>query len=536
MEAANDDSEWPKSPTEGFFEYSHDEFTVFMNYPRESHRELERLLFPEFIKCSERRLVAQTDARDILNRDWVEAQLRHYDILFPPDLDSFKMKALLVTSVAHGLCKTVPPQVAGIEQRLKFQSELQEKQCQPRYDRSLQQKLPVRIRAFDACSTPSEEANFDDSLFLRKYFLGKDGLPDKARTPHVMKLPDFRGNLVTLSNKAECIPGLYVAKGVEVMIGWDRSRVSNMARGGDRSDLQAPGEVEAKHERLQSTIHEQLIKDHLQKEYNRTSKHLASARLKYQAKSLTGTYSLVSDAISRQWPDVSEKLQLRAFHSSSGRFAVFDLGVLFGMMIIGKSDEEIGVRLAKDHWRGERNNTGSESESEDFEMYRNEDPGYGGGKSVRDDVTPDKEPGSFDYSQSPARPKKRQRTDGATQIRLSFRWRGYNTITGSIQPENTGYLDFTAGAAAKIRGVMQTDITETDIIFVGHKMDLLAYDMTQDWEALSNLDTDKAKLGKHIREMCPPLLETRDLSMPIADLRGYDATKTGLQRNRTTIY
>ena len=235
-----------------------------------------------------------------------------------------------------------------------------------------------------------------------------------------------------------------------------------MARGG-KLDKRALSDVKTKHERLQSLIHKKILIESRQEEENRTSKVSALARLKYWSKSLKGKYFLASDAISRRSPHISEDLWLRAFHSSSGRLAVFDLGVIFGMMIIGKSDEEIGERLVQGEWRGERLHTRSESESDVTETYRDEYTGRDGSKGVRDDVILDDEPGSFDYSQSPIRPKKRQRTNEPAPIRLCFRWRGYNTITGLIQPENTGYLDLTGGVATTIRGVMRTDIAEADI-------------------------------------------------------------------------
>ena len=69
---------------------------------RESGKRLKRLLFPELLKSEKARNSARV-AIHIIDRSWTKAQLQHYGINFSPELDPFKAKALLLTSVAHGL-------------------------------------------------------------------------------------------------------------------------------------------------------------------------------------------------------------------------------------------------------------------------------------------------------------------------------------------------------------------------------------------------------------------------------------------------
>ena len=69
---------------------------------RESGTRLKRLLFPELLKRDPARNSAQV-AASMIDRSWTKAQLQHYGINFSPELDPFKAKALLLTSVAHGL-------------------------------------------------------------------------------------------------------------------------------------------------------------------------------------------------------------------------------------------------------------------------------------------------------------------------------------------------------------------------------------------------------------------------------------------------
>ena len=74
-----------------------------INYTcRESVTSLKKLCFPELLKSEKARKSAQHDA-SINDEPWIKAQLQHYGIDFKPDIDPFKAKALLLTSVAHGL-------------------------------------------------------------------------------------------------------------------------------------------------------------------------------------------------------------------------------------------------------------------------------------------------------------------------------------------------------------------------------------------------------------------------------------------------
>ena len=95
----------PRYPTEdatqGPFSFGDSGFLV-NNIFRESGKRLKRLLFPELLKREKARTSAEIDT-SIIDRSWTKAQLQHYGIHFSPELDPFKAKALLLTSVAHGL-------------------------------------------------------------------------------------------------------------------------------------------------------------------------------------------------------------------------------------------------------------------------------------------------------------------------------------------------------------------------------------------------------------------------------------------------
>ena len=95
----------PRYPTEeatqGPFSFGSSGFCIGYTC-RESGTSLRKKLFPELLKSEKARKLAQDDAC-MIDSSWVQAQLQHYGIQFSPTLGPFKAKALLLTSVAHGL-------------------------------------------------------------------------------------------------------------------------------------------------------------------------------------------------------------------------------------------------------------------------------------------------------------------------------------------------------------------------------------------------------------------------------------------------
>ncbi len=87
--------------TQGPFSFGSSGFSIDHTF-RESGKRLRRLLFSELLKTEKARKSARDDAT-VIDRRWIKAQLRHYGVDFSPDIDPFKAKALLLTSVAYGL-------------------------------------------------------------------------------------------------------------------------------------------------------------------------------------------------------------------------------------------------------------------------------------------------------------------------------------------------------------------------------------------------------------------------------------------------
>lgn len=100
----------PKYPTEditqGVFSFNSMGFLVD-DFRRETAKSLRRVLFPEFTVRERALNSACVEAARTISKDWIVAQLQHYAIEVNPEIDGYKAKALLVTSVAHGLVSNV---------------------------------------------------------------------------------------------------------------------------------------------------------------------------------------------------------------------------------------------------------------------------------------------------------------------------------------------------------------------------------------------------------------------------------------------
>ena len=72
----------------------------------------------------------------------------------------------------------------------------------------------INDEAFASKVTPTEEANYDETIFLKEYFLTENGLPDKTKPPHPMHLPGLSSRM-SMHQAAERIPRLETASGGE---------------------------------------------------------------------------------------------------------------------------------------------------------------------------------------------------------------------------------------------------------------------------------------------------------------------------------
>ena len=84
------------------YAYGLDGFTV-NKARRESHARLSSLLLPQSIKGKRAQKEAQEDAKEIVKKPWIEAQLKHYGVSFKSRAVISEKKASLAKAVSDGL-------------------------------------------------------------------------------------------------------------------------------------------------------------------------------------------------------------------------------------------------------------------------------------------------------------------------------------------------------------------------------------------------------------------------------------------------
>lgn len=351
------------------------------------------------------------------------------------------------------------------------------------------QKLPQRVQIFEACATPTEEIECDPSLFLRKYFLDKDGSPDPTKTPGLILLPGYNPRSLALAANVERVPALHVADGGlggasnVMVIGWDRDRVNNKAHDIDMQQTDGRGILRSSDNwDRQMMIHHNYVKERRSRAKTSNPEAATSFDIDY----VTGQYVVSCDYVQHNWPVLSKQLRLRFI--SSGRLAIFDLGIFVGLMVVGKTRAAVTKVVRDGTWNADL--IGVEEMSDDGD---------------NEDVSSDQEysydePDNF-VDLTSDRPAKRQKSENGHPHRLYFQWRGYNTVTGAIifdpQNCNTGYLDFSDGDATTFEGRICIDALTTTC-FHGYKVPGLAGPLTMNWNALSHLASERAKVPEHI--------------------------------------
>ncbi|KAF6220216.1 hypothetical protein HO133_003348 [Letharia lupina] len=491
--------------TQGPFSFGSSGFHI--NYTcRESVTRLKKLCFPELLKSEKARKSAQNDA-SMIDRPWIRAQLQHYGIDFSPDIDPFKAKALLLTSVAQGLCDTIPPQVLKIKATLKeaYQGEMDAYRDNMKAYRA--QELPKRIQKFEACTTPTEEAGCDASLFLRKYFLDEKGNSDRTKTPELVLLPGYIDKGMALTGRTERIPALHVAYGGlggadnVTVVGWNRARVNDKAH---QIDLRQPSgrgilRSDQNWDRQMMSHHE-----YVEKLRSRSDNLDPKSGSSFETHHITGKYVVNCEAIQHDCSVLSKQLRLRFYRS--GRLAIFDLGIVVGLMVLGKTQQDVTKLLEDGSWdtdpcdeedsddENEREDVSSDEEKSDAERASG--------------CSEDSDHNSGDESDTPIhltihQPPKRQEIESSHPRRVYFQWRGYNTVSGAIQfdPQNrnTGYLDFVNDDATSFEGNILMEATmRSAISFQGYRVPGLTGPLTMNWNAFSHLASERAKVPEHM--------------------------------------
>lgn len=299
---------------------------------------------------------------------------------------------------------------------------------------------------------------------------------------------------MALVGRVERVPGLHVASGGlprncnVTVIGWNRAKVNAVAH---EFDIQQAVPINL---RPMSDLSRQMDR-HAQ--YVHTVDF--SRDRPFEPYSTSGIYAIRCEEIRYHYPNLSDKMFIRIV--SGGRLAIFDLGKVCGLMILGESLEEISRVVEDGTWKADPVDT-IDSQSEDDEGGSSEEEsGDEQESSDRTDRSESDNSSSSDYSM-PQPPAKRWKGETGPSRRLYFQWRGYNTMTGDFQCDppnrNTGYLDFEDDQATCFDGRIHMEITGGATAFKGYRVPGLSGPLTMNWDALSHLDSDRAKVPDHI--------------------------------------
>ena len=338
-----------------------------------------------------------------------------------------------------------------------------------------------------------------DSSF-RNTFSTRDGNPDRTKTPHLILLPGYIDKDLHLTCLTERVPALHLADGGlggannVTVIGWDRAKVNNRAY-----------EIDMKQSFGRGVRHlfqdwDRKMKNHrkyVEEKLNRAETIGSRFRSSFKASRFHGKYAIKCETIGHDWPVVSRQLGMRAMHC--GRLAVFDLGIVVGLMVLDKTQEDVSKLLKEGRW-----------ESDPFEEEDTEDEGEFGDASSDEADSDDEQTSELSHNSSSNagnqqdspkdffsdHPSKRPRIEKSQPRRLYFQWRGYNAISGAIQEDpqnrNTGYLDFADDEATVFEGSIHMDALGGKIAFQGYCLPGLSGPLTLDWHSLSHLASERA--------------------------------------------
>lgn len=374
------------------------------------------------------------------------------------------------------------------------------------------QELPKRILRFEACLIPTEEVICDASLFLQKYFLNEDGSPDQTKTPGLILLPGYTDHYLALTGRTEPVPALHVAEGGVggasnvVVIGWDRSRVNNKAHEIDMQQSHGGGVL-----RLSQDWDRQMMshQSYVEKLRNQAETRDPQTGSSFKTDNVRARYVVKCEAIQEHWPLLAKELRLRVI--GNGRLAIFDLGIVVGLMVLGKTQERVTKIIQDGKWNADL--LGVEDLDDECESEDTSSDEESNGDDETDDGRASGRSGDSDYNigDDPEAPidltsdqqVKRQQNQDRHPRRLYFQWRGYNTISGAIQFDprnrNTGYLDFANDDATVFEGHILMNAMGGEISFHGYTVPGLCGPLTMNWNAFSHLASERAKVPEYVQ-------------------------------------
>ncbi|KAL8727670.1 MAG: hypothetical protein Q9166_005906 [cf. Caloplaca sp. 2 TL-2023] len=294
---------------------------------------------------------------------------------------------------------------------------------------------------------------------------------------------------MALKGRVERVPALHVADvGLgggdrTTVIGWNRSKVNKKA-----NQLRKEMFPQARFAHSGSWDQEMARHLELQAQIHRKAQSQAKSTTLFYPDETGGIYAIKCEIVEKDWPNLSTVLRLRMIRP--GRLAIFDLGIICGLMVFATTKGKVSKRIAAGKWNADMlDEDDNDSDSEDEVMAINDvvdHPEYGGLDAYGDYIKADMN----DTACSPPR-------------RLYFQWRGYNTMTGEIQLDpsnhNIGHLVFQDIEATVFNGELRMDMYRLGpVVFEGYRVSGMAGPLTMNWDAFSHLPADRAKVPRHV--------------------------------------
>ena len=324
-----------------------------------------------------------------------------------------------------------------------------------------------RDNQFSSLATPTAEANYNASLFVKKYFLTKDGRPDPERTPRAIVLLGLVSRSAVHA-AAGSVSGLETCSGGmspnrSLVIGWDRGEVWRIAT-----------RVESEQHQQLKRQEEEEWEESLQEHRNFVDRTAKSGKRSWNIHNIAGSYIIRCTAIETEWPADGKDMLLDIHKRGVGSLlGSFNFGVLDGVMLFAENEEELTSLVS----------TESKME-EDSETY-----GLGPSSGKR----------KVDATQTEG-PRKRLKGKANHFRRVALQWRGEETGESVIQldPDNShrGYLDFSDNACTKFVGKANLGFIGEDVEFEGFKVDDKPSLLCGEWESYSEAAYESARVGR----------------------------------------
>ena len=334
-------------------------------------------------------------------------------------------------------------------------------------------------------------------MFLKKYFLDKDGKPDKSKTPTPMPLPGF-ANRSQMHVATQRIPGLATGSGGQgsdytVVVGWDQSAVWRVA-------AQFDGQSALKLQQVEEAEWNKLMQRHELFVSQARSRHGPAM---FSALVIGGIYIIQCDKMSSYSSGISHNNTMRLRIMRNGRegcVGIFDFGVITGIMLLDESKERLASRVVSLD-----RNLKYRHENQDDSSDRTDDGSYTDDGSQTDDSSNELGP-SNKRKVNPAKeasgPRKKQKQKqsedkGGT---VFLQWRGTESGEGEIQLDtankHVGQLIFSDNDGFEFEGTADFGLVGKNIRFQGYKIQSLGGPATRSWNDYSEAAHERARVAR----------------------------------------